>query len=314
MAYMYNEGPAFYSPKQQAPVDPGLVVFFRKYLLQKAQSVFEWKYPEFWTRDQITHFNNVLFTRGYIGVFDTKKYGLVALACSFSGQNLFYAPTEILVANPLLSGVKKTIGKDCVLFTLQKTPNWSGYDMAPWNYSITDIIEYYATQMALAAQGVNANLINSQLSYLFNADNPNAAKSMKKIYGMIASGEPAVVADKNMFKPDGTPRWAAFQQNLGQNYIANDILQTISNLSDQFCTLVGIPNTNSVEKKERVTNVEISQNNVETTSLSDLWLENMKTCCEEVNEMFGVDMDVNKRYDKEDLEKEGIEDDTTAVD
>jgi hypothetical protein len=40
----------------------------------------------------------------------------------------------------------------------------------------------------------------------------------------------------------------------------------------------------------------------------------MKSCCEEVNKMFGVDMEVNKRYDKEELEKEGIEDDTTAID
>ena len=302
MAYKPENRPGFFSPKGGAPYTDPLFLYFRKYLLQKAISVFEFTYPENWTRDQIRHFQNVLFTRGYIGIFEAPKFGVVALACSFTGQNLFYCPKQILVANPLLHGVTKTIGKDCVLFTLQETPSWSGYDFVPADTSINDIIDFYATQMAQAAIAVNTNLLNANLSYVFTVDNKASSEAFKKMYEQIISGEPAVIQDKNLLLEDGSPAWQAFQQNLGQNYIANDLLQTISNLNDSFCTLIGIPNTNSVEKKERVTNVEISQNNIETESLSDLWLVNLKRCCDEVNAMFNIGMSVEKRYKNKEID------------
>lgn len=293
--YLPQSNSEFFTPKGGAPYNAPLFLFFKKYLLQKCISVFKFTYPENWSRDQIRHFRNVLFTAGYIGVFEDKKFGLVALQCSFLGQNLFYSPKKILVSNPLLSGVEKTIGKDCVLFTLQETPSFGDLYFNPASTSVLDIVDYYAEQMALASQGLNANLVNSQLSYVFTTDNKAASEAFKKMFAMIASGEPAVVQDKNLLLEDGSPAWQAFQQNLGQNYIANDILTTLSTLNDQFCSLVGIPNAN-LEKKERMITDEVNMNNTETNCLSDLWLENMKLCCDEVNAMFGVDMSVEKRY------------------
>lgn len=297
-AYIPQSGSGLFSPRGGAPYNAPLFLYFKKYLLQKCISVFKFKYPETWTRDQIRHFRNVLFTAGYIGVFEDKKYGLVALQCSFMGQNLFYSPKKILVSNPLLSGVEKTIGKDCVLFTLQETPSFGDLYFNPASTSVLDIIDYYADQMALASQDLNSNMVNSQLAYVFTTDNKAAAEAFKKMFEMIASGEPAVVQDKNLLNDDGSPAWQAFQQNLGQNYIANDVLTTLSSLNDQFCTLVGIPNANT-EKRERLIVDEANANNVETTCLSDLWLENMQACCKEVNAMFGVDMSVDKRYNIE---------------
>ena len=308
MAYKPENRPGFFSPKGGAPYMDPLFLYFRKYLLQEAISVFKFTYPENWTRDQIRHFQNVLFTRGYIGIFEAPKYGVVALACTFTGQNLFYCPKQILVANPLLHGVTKTIGKDCVLFTLQETPSWSGYDFVPADTSINDIIDFYATQMALAAQAVNSNLINSQLAYIFTADNKAAAEAMKKVYEQIISGEPAVVQDKNLLNEDGSPAWQAFQQNLGQNYIANDIMETLSTLNDEFMTKVGIPNAN-IQKRERLITDEVNANNTETSCLSDLWLENMKRCCDEANDMFNLGLNVEKRYKDNDNNDLGEEDD-----
>lgn len=310
--YRYEPGPDFFSPKGGAPYNESLFLYFRKYLLQKCISVFKFNYPETWTRDQIRHFRNVLFTAGYIGVFEDKKYGLVALACTFLGQNLFYSPKKILISNPLLQGVEKEIGKDCVLFTLQETPTYGDMYFNPLCTSVMDIVNYYAEQMALASQALNSNVINSQLAYIFTTDNKAAGEAMKKIYTKIISGEPAVVQDKNLLNEDGTPAWQAFQQNLGQNYIANDVLLTLSTLNDQFCTLVGIPNANT-EKKERLIVSEANANNQETNTLSNIWLENMQKCCEEVNAMFGVDMSVEKRYKEVEITGEEESDDDTST-
>lgn len=305
--YIHEPSSGLFSPRGGAPYNAPLFLYFKKYLLQKCISVFKFTYPETWTRDQIRHFRNVLFTTGYIGVFEDKKFGLVALACSFMGQNLFYSPKKILVANPLLAGVERTIGKDCVLFTLQETPSFGDLYFNPASTSVLDIIDYYAEQMALASQALNSNFVNSQLAYVFTTDNKASGEAFKKMFEMIASGEPAVVQDKNLLREDGSPAWQAFQQNLGQNYIANDILTSLSGLNDQFCTLVGIPNANT-EKKERLIVDEANANNVETTCLSDLWLENMQKCCEEVNSMFGVDMKVEKRYNMEEQTQEDYDD------
>lgn len=305
--YVPQTGSGFFSPRGGAPYNVPLLLYFKKYLLQKCISVFRFKFPDNWSRDQIRHFRNVLFTCGYIGVFEDKKYGLVALQCSFDEQNLFYSPKKIIVSNPLLAGVEKTIGKDCILFTLQETPSFGDLYFNPASTSVMDIIDYFAEQMALASQGLNCNLINSQLSYVFTTDNKSGAEAFKKLFEMIASGEPAVVQDKNLLMPDGSPAWQAFQQNLGQNYIANDIMTTLSSLNDQFCTMVGIPNANT-EKKERLITPEVEANSVEVSTLSDLWLENMKICCDEVNAMFGVDMSVEKRYKEEEMNEQEDED------
>ena len=308
--YIPQAGSGLFSPRGGAPYNAPLFLYFKKYLLQKCISVFKFNFPDTWSRDQIRHFRNVLFTAGYIGVFEDKKYGLVALQCSFMGQNLFYSPKKILVSNPLLSGVEKTIGKDCVLFTLQETPSFGDLYFNPASTSVLDIIDYYADQMALASQDLNSNMVNSQLAYVFTTDNKAAAEAFKKMFEMIASGEPAVVQDKNLLNEDGSPAWHAFQQNLGQNYIANDILSTINQLNDEFNSMVGIPNANT-EKKERLITDEVNANNIEVKALSDLWLENMKVCCEEVNSMFGVSMSVEKRYNMEEINNK--EDDNDEI-
>jgi len=302
-AYIPQSGSGLFSPRGGAPYNAPLYLYFKKYLLQKCISVYKFRYPENWSRDQIRHFRNVLFTAGYIGVFEDKKYGLVALSCSFMGQNLFYSPKKIIVSNPLLAGVEKTIGNDCVLFTLQETPSFGDLYFNPASTSILDIVDYYADQMALASQALNSNFINSQLAYVFTTDTKSGAEAFKKMFEMIASGEPAVVQDKNLLTPDGTPGWSPFQQNLSQTFIANDILTALTSLNDQFCTLVGIPNANT-DKRERLIVDEANANNIETTCLSDLWLENMQKCCEEVNAMFGVDMKVEKRYNMEEMEEQ----------
>lgn len=296
---MYEvQGPAKHkSPK--VPYDLGIYNFFKRYLLQKAISVFKWGFPSIWTQDQIRHFLYTLYINGYIAILETAKYGVVALECSFSGLNLFYSPTKILVANPLLNTVEKTIGKDCVVLRLE--PDVGGWSNNPFTtvWGCMDIIENYAEQMALATQALNVNLINSQLAYVFTAMDETSAESLKKMYSKVASGDPAVFIDKKLFSDDGTALWQAFQQNLSQNFIAPDIQNVLETINDQFCTLIGLPNANT-QKKERMIVDEVNANNVETNCLSDIWLETLREGCEQAREMFGIDISVDKRYKEDD--------------
>lgn len=297
------------SPK--VPYDIGLYNFFRRYLLQKVMSVLKWNFPDFWSQDQIRHFMYTLYINGYIGILETAKYGVVALECSFSGMNLFYAPTKFIVTNPLLSTVERTIGKDGVLLRLQ--PDVGGYsnNCFTTEWGCMDIVNNYAEQMALATQALDVNIINSQFAYIFTAMDETTAESLKKVYAKVASGDPAVFIDKKLFSDDGSALWQAFQQNLSQNFIAPEIQTVLETINDQFCTMIGLPNANT-QKRERMIVDEVNANNQETNCISDIWLETLQEGCKQASDMFGITLSVEKRYKEvganDDIRKPGLTD------
>ena len=261
-----------------------LVEFYTRYLLQKVISVFEFTgLPETWADN---YFKYVLFGEGVIAVINTDRYGVICQNCGLSGYNVFYQPTTVLVANPLLPGLKEfTVGENCQIIKLQ--PNYSG---------VMDLVTTYADLMALALETTGANLLNSKLSYVFFADNKTAAESFKKLYDKLASGEPMAVIDKNLLKEDGSVAWQMFTQNVGANYVTGELLNDMKTIEDQFNTIVGIPNANT-QKRERMITDEVNANNVDTQSRVNLWLETMQKDIDKVNAMFGLNIAVKYRFD-----------------
>lgn len=261
-----------------------LVEFYTRYLLQKVISVFEFSgLPETWADN---YFKYVLFGEGVIAVINTDRYGVICQNCGLSGYNVFYQPTTVIVANPLLPGLREfTVGENCQIIKLQ--PNYSG---------VMDLVTTYADLMALALETTGANLLNSKLSYVFFADNKTAAESFKKLYDKLASGEPMAVIDKNLLKEDGSVAWQMFTQNVGANYVTGELLNDMKTIEDQFNTIVGIPNANT-QKRERMITDEVNANNVDTQSRVNLWLETMQKDIDKVNNMFGQHIAVKYRFD-----------------
>lgn len=259
----------------------GLSNFFRKYLLQKAISVFKWELPETWDPD---YFLYVLYCWGYIAVVNTDKFGVIPQGCGLSGYNVFYRPTTAIITNSLLSGIKELkIDKQCTLFRLQ--PDFSG---------IMDIVGFYGDMMALCAETAGVNLLNSKLSYVFTAANKQEAETFKKLFDNVASGQPAVVYDKSLLKSDGSPAWQAFEQNVGQNYIAGEVLADLKKWEYMFDTEIGIPNANT-DKKERLITDEVNANNIEVLTRCDMWLDSLKKVAAKTEKMFGIKIRVDWR-------------------
>ena len=148
--------------------------FYCRYLYQKAISVFKWDIPETWNK---TMFLLTLYSYGYVGIFRTGKYGVIYNPCTVGGRNIFYEPAYVMLANPLLpelTGKQMEIGTECALIRL--TPDYMG---------ILDLIGFYAEKMALASQGIDVNIINSKLAYVFSAKDATMAKSFKKMFGNL---------------------------------------------------------------------------------------------------------------------------------
>lgn len=271
------------SPSTVHVKNTGLSRFFKRYLLQEAFSVFEWQLPDNWDKN---YFLYVLYVIGYIGIIETDKYGVIPQHGGLGGYTVQYQPRYMTIANPLFSGtLTPVIGEDCVCLRLQ--PDYCG---------LYDIVDYYGDMMALCAEATAGNLLNSKLSFIFAAENQQTANSFKKLYDLFSSGEPAVFADKNLFDDEGNLRVTMFNNAVGENFIADRLLDTMRTIRCQFLTDIGIPNANT-DKRERLITDEVNANNFETRAKCAVWLDELKKGCRQAHEMFGIELSVDWRAD-----------------
>lgn len=259
--------------------------YFRRYLLQKILSVYEFEgIPETWSKD---YFLYTLFVWGYVAVVETDKFGVIPQHCSLFGYDVFYRPTNVTIANPLLRGIlQPRIGVECELIKMQ--PDYG---------SCFDIVSYYADLLALASESLAVNIVNSKLAYVFACDNKTVAESFKKMYDKLNEGNPAVFADSKLFDESGEPLWTTFQNNLKQNYVAGEMLDDMLKIDARFCTEIGIPNVN-LAKASGVTDNEVEANNIDTKSKASLWLETISDGLTKVNEMFDLNLSVKFRFER----------------
>lgn len=277
---LYN---ASFSPSTVHVKNTALSNYFRRYLLQKAISVFKWNLPDRWAQN---YFLYVLYCYGFIGIINTNEFGAIPQEGVISGYDVFYQPTHITVSNPLIPNmIRQRIGSECALIKMQ--PDYGG---------IMDIVGYYADMMALCAETAGVNLANSKLSFVFPASGKTQAESYKKMFDNIASGQPAVFTDKSLFDDTGKPVWTPFSQNVEQNYITDQVLSDMRKIEAMFDTDIGIPSANT-DKRERLITDEVNANNVETASKCELWLETIRSGLKDANELFGLSLSVNWRVD-----------------
>ena len=257
-----------------------------KYLLQKLISVFEWDLPEDWADN---YFKYVLMGYGFICIFNTDRYGVIAQQCGIGNNvTLYYQPKTAIVTNPVFGRTYElSIGKNCELIKLQ--PDYS---------SPLDIVSTYADLMTMAVETAGINLLNSKTSYVFFAENSRMAESYKKAYDQIASGMPMTVIDKSMLNEDGTPNWSFFTQNVGQNYITDKLLNDLRTIENEYDTLIGIPNANT-QKRERLISDEVLSNRADTSALVNVWLDTLNRDINKVNDMFDLNLSVRYRYESE---------------
>ena len=278
-----NRYNAHFQPSTVHCSNTTLTMYFVKYLLQQAMSRYEFTLPNRPGWDK-TYFMYTLFCVGYGAVINTPKYGTIFQYCTLGGYDVNYMPVTATIANPAFNETYvRTIGKDCEIVKMQ-----------PMYGSIMDIIGYYADMMALTSEAIGVNIVNSKLAYVFSAGTRAAADSYKKLYDRIASGEPAIVADEKLYgKADGKIKMDYFAQNLRDNYIANDLFESLKNIEQKFYSDMGF--YNSVEKKERLLVDEVNANNESTMSKCMLWLETMRESMERVNRMFNLNLSVKLR-------------------
>ena len=281
---MINLFNSSYSPSTLHTKNTQMFTFFKTYLLEKVMSVFEFELPEMWDKN---YFLYSLFLNGYLAIVNTDKFGVICQHCGLRGYNIYYNPTHAIIVNPLLTGIlEPKIGTQCSLIRLQ--PNYSG---------VSDIVNYYADNMAMTAETCEMNIMNSKLSFLFAVRGKSQAESMKKILDQVMRGELGVFYDEKLKMGNDNIPLDFFNNDLKKNFIAPELQDTLRRWEEMFCNEVGIPNIRS-DKKERMIVDEVNSNNIECFTKAELWLETLKEGVEQTNKMFNLDLSVKLRHNE----------------
>lgn len=247
--------------------------YYMRALYQRAIAGTTFYLPENWKRAK-RYFKNVLYSMGFIGVVNTKEYGVQPQICSFAGYGLYLQPTKILVNQPLVQ-FEGTIGEDCEIIHL------CGDFRGVW-----DTIEHFAIRLSTAIASLDCALVNERVSLLAAAKNKAASETLKYLYEKISAGEPFAVYDKNL-KSDGLseeePIWT-YSQDVANQYISDKLLADIDTILQQFDREIGIAAVG--EKKERMITDEVNIQIQDSCARSDTWFENLSDSFDLTNKLF----------------------------
>ena len=268
--------------------------YWQRSLFQRAISTIEFEgLPDEWQGSVKDFFYWCLFAYGYVGVFDSEKFGFTFQPGALNGYDWYYQPTEFIVANPKLQGMsgRYKIHEDCEIIKL--TPDYRG---------IFDIICYYAMLLSALDGGINTSIVNSKLAWIMGAKNKAAAESLKKIFDRIASGDPAVIYDNNLLAQDPQskedPVTFIERSNLKQSYLTTDMLMDRSTLLSSFDAEIGITSL-PYNKKERLVTAEAESRKDDATARLMVWKATLDSSLKLVNNMFGKDIKATFAYEKE---------------
>lgn len=254
--------------------------FYKRLLYNKVYSCYEFELPQDWA---LNWFRFWLFHYGSIGVVYSHEYGWVCQPYSPLYYDYQYQPSTIVVAN---SHFKKVIygqiGENA--YIIRCFDDFYGFD---------SIVTRYAEMLAQCDRSINVNLMNSNVSYVFEAKSKKNAQEIKTAYQKATEGEPLVVVNEKVL--DGNSLVPLIPQ-VKNNFIAPSILESRRAIINAFLTEIGIRNV-SVQKKERLTSGETNENNDETRAIVSVVYENLKYSMERTNEISGLNLRVNLRYD-----------------
>lgn len=275
---------SWYQPGVVYSQNTELVRYYRRYLLERAMSLFRWTMPEGWLPAYVKY---CIYGIGFVAIINTDKYGIIPQHGTLGGRGIYYQPTHVCISNPLIDhSVMPRIDEETVL--LQLRPDYGG---------ILDLVNSYAEAMALTSELFSVNTLNSRLSFIFGAQDKRAADSYKKGMDELYSGKPLAVLDKSLFGPNGEPAWQLLLQNVGQNYVAGDSLEVLRRLECMYDNEIGVPANLATAKKERTISAEVEANDTETYIRADSWLDSLREGCQKAKDMFGVEISVDWRVD-----------------
>lgn len=259
-------------------------------LTELAISMFEWKNlpdsidPRF--------LELVLFSDGMAVFFKDEVLGYLALQTMIGGNLDVYRIPKIRRAYAANSYTRSLDEKDSVII----------FNNMLHTNCLTDV-ELFARRLYECDRTIDVN-IKAQKTPVMIACDENQRLTMKNLYQQYDGNEPFIFGGKDM----DIKKIQAIVT--GAPYVADKVMQTKFQIWNEAMTYLGISNVN-MHKKERLLNDEVTRNMGSTVASRYTRLEMRKQACKKINEMFGLNIDVDYREDiqlvddEEQIEGEG---------
>ena len=226
------------------------------------------------------YIEQMLYDNGECAMFDHPDLGICVLrSSSRENLNIYGEPTKLSLTGfnehrtVMMDECVRIMNNDLALPTL---PN----------------IIYYARRMAEIDDIIMQNLRQQRVPYLFATDENNSF-SMKSLYDKMYQGEPAIFVDKDMLK--GEPENIMVIPTTAQ-YLVDKLQIQKQEMERELLTFLGINNT--LEKKERLLQDETNSNNQFIKMSSDIGFKQRQLACEQMNQMFGLNVTVKESQDE----------------
>ena len=281
-------------------VDSYAFNFWCRALYQRALSVFDFdNLPEDFSRDEISLMYYLLYANGFCGGMKIEDYGVIINPISPKGYNVFYSPDAFLVTN---AAFKEYNTKEFLIYHKgQEDKDQDKYGvmlmMSPDGLGIGDIIIYYAEKLANMSAGLDMNIENSKLAYVFGANSKSGINFLKKVIDKIKAGVTAIIADSRITPVDDFNTFEFFNRdNLKNSYMVTEFNTDIQTLINQFDAEIGIVNV-PYEKKERMTQFEAESKQSDGIARATLWRDTLQRSFDEFNELFGYNVKVRYNYE-----------------
>lgn len=267
-------------------VDSATLMYYERSLFQRCTYFLKLLgCPDEWDKNYMYY---SLFRHGYVGVIDAKgvggeQFGVIPQFGTLSGYGLFWQPTRLTVCNKFVDMPLLKINEECGI--LQLTDDYSG---------IWDIIRHYAVKLALIDKTWQMSMINSRISNFVFATTKAAAQTLKAAEDRAQAGEPMVIIDENAVCPLDPKTLKepiiTYDRDLTKVFIAPELTDLHRSVLNEFDTEIGIPNAN-LQKKERMSESEVNENNEETYSRIQNWVDTFnRTATVGCNKLFGLNV------------------------
>lgn len=252
-------------------------------LTELSLSMFEWKnLPA--TIDQ-RFLEMCLFSDGMCVFFEDDVLGYLCLQCMIGGKlNVYRIPMQRRAYatngyNKELDGTNSVIIFNNYLHT----------------NSMLDV-EMYSKRLYDLDRAIDVNAKAQKTPVLIQCDESQRL-TMKNLYKQYDGNEPFIFGSK------GLDANGLKVLQTGAPYVADKLYELKSQIWNEALTYLGISNTN-VTKKERMISDEVIRNMGGTIASRYSRLESRRQAAEQINNMFGLNIEVNYRADYREADDE----------
>lgn len=246
-----------------------------KYMFTRTQSMFVYKglpdtIPVQWLESYLQRNGSCIIAK-----HEGKLYALLGNAGGEYDE--YYQPTKYVVTNPWLRLSKEfEIGKDCVYCK-------NDYDAT----GLTPLISRYCGLMTENLLTVRISDINMRMMNLLSAADDDTVLSTKKYLDDLEAGKLGVIAEDGFF--DGIKLQGS---STGRSDYMIQFIELQQYLKGSLYNELGI-NANFNMKREAINGDEAALNDDALMPLIDDMLKQRRIMCDELNEMFGLDVSVD---------------------